>query len=144
MEEALSRIEVGFRTMKFFGSKEGEPLEQCLSKLRQCNYYVGIIGHRYGTLHDVHKKSITELEYEEAKHLRMKIRIYFADSTVGLNAELIEPDTNRSQLKSFKERLKRENAIVYFSSPDDLATKVLADIHMSAREKRGDHRIPNR
>ena len=34
--------------MKFFASREGAPLDQCLDKLRECNYYVAVIGHRYG------------------------------------------------------------------------------------------------
>ena len=69
VEEALARIQTGFRSMKFFGSKEGDPLEQCLSKVRDCNYYVCFVGHRYGTVHAILAKSYTELEYEEAKKL---------------------------------------------------------------------------
>ncbi len=46
IEELLNRIEGSFRSMKFFGSKEGDPLEQCLRKLQACNYYVAVIGYR--------------------------------------------------------------------------------------------------
>ncbi len=80
--------------MKFFGSKEGDPLDTCLSKVRQCNYYIGIIGHRYGQIHDKEKKSITELEYEEAKRLKMSRRIYVACASVEIRAEHVESEEN--------------------------------------------------
>lgn len=135
VEEALARIEAGFRSMKFFGSKEGDPLDECLSKVRQCNYYIGIIGHRYGQIHDREKKSITELEYEEARRLRMSRRIYFACASIEIRAEHVESDENRRLLEDFKQKLKKENTIVEFSSPDDLAAKVLADIVLGLPER---------
>lgn len=135
VEEVLTRIEAGFRSMKYFGSKEGDPLDACLSKVDQCNYYIGIIGHRYGQIHDIEKKSITELEYEEAKRLKMSRRIYFACASVEIRAEHVESDENRRLLEDFKLKLKKENTIVEFSSPDDLAAKVLADILLGLPEK---------
>ena len=136
-EEALTRIQAGFRSMKFFGSREGEPLEQCLEKLRQCNYYVGIIGHRYGAVHDVRNRSYTELEYEEAKRRGIRRRIYLAGPSVQILPEHIESDQTRRQLEAFKQKLKKENTVVFFSSPEDLATKVISDILLSISEKEG-------
>jgi len=135
IEETLSRIEARFQTMRFFGSKEGEPLGQCLTKLRQCNYYIGIIGHRYGTIPEGADLSYTELEYQEAKKLGINRRIYIADTTVPVQPNQIEPDGVRRRLEAFKQNLKRENTIVSFGSPDDLATKVLSDIFLSHHAK---------
>ena len=95
VEEALARIQTGFRSMKFFGSKEGDPLEQCLSKVRDCNYYVCFVGHRYGTLHASLAKSYTELEYEEAKKLGISRRVYMASPTMTIRAEDVEPDNEK-------------------------------------------------
>jgi energy-coupling factor transporter ATP-binding protein EcfA2 len=135
VEEALLRIQSGFRSMRFFGSQEGEPLEQCLAKVKETNYYIGIIGHRYGAVHEPLGLSYTELEYEEAKRLGIPRKIYIADSSVPLLPENIESDSLRAMLRSFKQKLQRENTTVSFSSPDDLATKVLADIQIGIRER---------
>jgi len=121
--------------MRFFGSKEGEPLEYCLSKLRPCNYYIGIIGHRYGTIHEGSGLSYTELEYEEAKRLSINRRIYIAASTIPVQPDQVEADAARKKLETFKQMLKKENAIVSFNSPDDLAMKVLSDIFISHHAK---------
>ena len=128
VEEALARIETSFRSMKFFGSKEGEPLEHALDKLRQCNYYIGIVGHRYGVVHETLGLSYTALEYEEAKKLGMSRRIYMADATIHIHPDQIEPDALRKKLEVFRQKLKKENTVVRFSSPEDLATKVVSDI----------------
>lgn len=135
VEDALTRIQASFRSMSFFGSKEGDPLEECLRKVRECNYYVGIIGHRYGSLHEASGKSITELEYEEAKRLGVSRRIYMAGPSVSILPEQVEADEKRALLEAFKLRLKKENTFVEFSSPDDLAVKVLSDIILGLPEK---------
>jgi GTPase SAR1 family protein len=121
--------------MRFFGSKEGDPLEQCLSKLRQCNYYMGIIGHRYGSIHEELNLSYTELEYQEAKKLGIKRRIYLAASTVAIQPNQVESDATRKKLDAFKQQLKKDNTLVPFNSPDDLATKVLSDIFLTQYSK---------
>ena len=137
VEELLNRIETSFRSMKFFGSKEGEPLDQCLGKLRECNYYVGIIGFRYGDLHPDHGLSYTELEYDEAKRLDIPRRIYVASNAVLIQPEHVETDEKRKQLDTFKQNLKKENTVVFFSSPEDLTTKVVSDILLNLSEKPG-------
>lgn len=137
VEELLNRIETSFRSMKFFGSKEGEPLDQCLAKLRECNYYVGAIGFRYGEIHPDHGLSYTELEYDEAKRLDIPRRIYIASSGVLIHPEHVESDEKRKQLEAFKQKLKKENTVVPFVSPEDLTTKVVSDILLNISEKPG-------
>lgn len=101
-EEALSRIEARYRTMKFFGSREGDPLDLCLEKLRKCNYYIGIVGNRYGQTHEPENLSFTALEYEEAKRLGIARKIYLADSSVQVLPVHIESDLKRQALEEFK------------------------------------------
>src|SRR5689334_11450773 len=118
--------------MKYFGSKEGEPLEQCLEKLRECNYYIGIIGNRYGSVHDTLQLSITELEYEEAKKKNISRKIYIIEPGIPICPDHIENDAIRKKLEAFKQKLRKENSSVPYNSPDDLATKVISDILLSS------------
>ena len=52
--------------MEYFGADPRQPIEVCLEKVRGSDVYVGIIGHRYGTIVEDFGKSYTEMEYEEA------------------------------------------------------------------------------
>jgi len=135
VEEFLLRIEAVFRSMKYFGSKEGEPLEYCLEQLRKCNFYIGIIGHRYGSVHEEKALSITELEYEEAKRIGMNRCIYIAIASLPVSAEHIEPDSKRKLLELFKQKLMKENTVLMFTSPEDLALKVASDLLSRVTEK---------
>jgi len=137
IEEILNRIEGRFRSMRFFGSREGDPLKECIDKLRECNYYLAVIGHRYGSIHPDSRLSFTELEYEEAKRLEISRHIYIASEKVTLQAAHVEPDETRKQLDLFKQKLKKENAIVPFDSPEDLAAKVVSDILLNLSQRPG-------
>lgn len=134
-EEFLSRIEAEFKSMRYFGSKEGDPLEYCLEQLRKCNFYIGIVGHRYGNIHDERRLSFTELEYEEAKRIGIGRCLYLADSSLPISAEYIESDDKRKMLELFKQKLKKENTIATFTSPEDLALKIASDILSRVAEK---------
>src|SRR6266403_1402429 len=144
VEELLNRIETSFRSMKFFGSREGEPLDQCLTKLRECNYFVAIIGHRYGDVHRDLGLSYTELEYEEAKRLEISRRVYIASNAVLVQPEHVETDEQRKRLDAFKQKLKKENNVVFFDSPGDLTTKVISDILLNISERPGIGRLANK
>src|SRR5260370_2922124 len=81
--------------------------------------------------------SYTELEYEEAKRLDVARRIYIANSAVLVQPEQVESDEKRKLLDAFKQKLKRENTVVFFDSPGDLTTKVVRDILLNISEKPG-------
>src|SRR5216684_2551994 len=53
--------------METFGSDTAPPEVNSVRKVRECDYFVGVYAHRYGTIDKTTGKSITELELDEAK-----------------------------------------------------------------------------
>jgi hypothetical protein len=53
--------------METFGSDTAPPDVNSIRRVRQCDIFVGIYGHRYGTIEATTGKSITELELDEAR-----------------------------------------------------------------------------
>jgi len=85
--------------------------------------YVGIFAQRYGS-------GITEAEYRRAKKKGIPLLIYFKDDSVLVKPPDREEDPERmAYLEALKQELKRSHAITFFSSPDDLAIKVVAGLH---------------
>jgi hypothetical protein len=54
--------------METAGSDAAPPNITSVRRVRQCDIFVGIYGHRYGTIDQISGKSITELELDEARN----------------------------------------------------------------------------
>ena len=53
--------------METFGSDADPPDINSVRRLRECDLFIGIFAHRYGTIDQESGKSITELELDEAR-----------------------------------------------------------------------------
>ena len=53
--------------METSGSDAAPPDVMSIRRVRQCDIFVGVYGHRYGTIDPITGKSITELELDEAR-----------------------------------------------------------------------------
>jgi tetratricopeptide (TPR) repeat protein len=124
VEEALARLrETKFIGMEHFGSRDETTRDVSLQEVEPADLYVGIVGGRYGS-------GITEAEYRRALELKLPCFIYFKDeANVGPAECDAEPD-KAAQLARLKEDMRRRHTIgPAFSSPDDLAARLTADLH---------------
>lgn len=64
--------------MELVFSSNSSPIEASLELVRQADVYVCIIGQRYGSVKDGYDKSITHLEYEEARRLGKPCHFFVA------------------------------------------------------------------
>ena len=88
----------------------------------RCQVYVGIIGGRYGS-------GITEAEYRRARAREIPCFIYLKDER-QTGAEEHEADREKTAcLAAFKAALHRAHTVSLFSTPDDLAARLTADLH---------------
>jgi len=130
--EQLNRMKVQGLKMEYFGATDAEPMTHSLEQLETCNVYLGIIGHRYGSLSPDQERSITKSEYEKALQLyeqgKMRLRIYLADQNVPVPSNLIENDILRAKQQKFRQMLGK-HTIKYFQSPHELASWVAADLY---------------
>jgi tetratricopeptide (TPR) repeat protein len=94
-------------------------------KITECDLFVMILGHLYGTCPDGAGKSYTELEFDVSdKKTRF---LFLAPEDFPLRADLYEDDAKRAKQRALRQRatgLIRNT----FTSPDDLATQVVQSI----------------
>jgi hypothetical protein len=132
---ALNRLEMIVRGMELFGSKPGSPGEECLAVVRSCRVYIGIFGMRYGSIPDGYEKSMTHLEYEEAQRAKLPSLIYLIDElrqpVLPIN---IDTGDGAAKLALLKNELRKRHVISVFTTEQDLAARILADLPQALRE----------
>ncbi len=134
--ELLPAFDVDVRGMEQFGARSTCPRETCLAEVEQSDVYVGIIAFRLGSVDAETKRSFTELEYEHAVKAQKDIRIYLAEEDTPFPASVIDKgDYDVGRLNAFKEHLRRQHTIAYFSSKEDLVQKLRTDFEQSLPSK---------
>ena len=121
VEVALQRLrELKFVGMEYFGSREETPRKASVREVDNCQLYIGVFGSRYGS-------GITEAEYRRARELRIPCLIY-CQAQVGSQTELNDAN-GASRIAVLREEFRRDHLVTEFSSPQDLAARLTADLH---------------
>jgi hypothetical protein len=123
-------------SMEIMGVSDRNAVEKSLEDLDTCQVFLGIIGHRYGTiLPNYDDKSITQLEYEKALSLhqvdakRMRILLYLADENkIPLPVNLREDDQKFKKQSEFRTLLQTRHVPQLFDSISDLISRVSVDL----------------
>lgn len=123
VEAALQRLRATkFVGMEYFGSRDEDTRRTSLDEVDRCHVYVGIFGGRYGS-------GLTEVEYRRTQELGLSCFIYFKDeSAIPPAGRETDPDQT-ARLTALKEELRQHHTVTVFTTPDDLAAKVTADLH---------------
>jgi len=113
--------------MELFPAADEDQWTLIRKVIDDCDYYVVIVGGRYGSLHST-GKSYTQMEYEYAlsKH---KPTIAFLHENLGSipAAKSESTDDGRQKLEEFR-GLAKTKVVKYWSSPSDLGSKVSRSI----------------
>ena len=129
VRDVLVRLKAVVNGMEYFGALPDSPKEECLRILRGCQFYIGIIAMRYGSIDSATGKSFTHHEYEEAQRLRLPSLIYILDEdrhqVLPKNVEFGE---SALKLQHFKSALRASHVVGQFSSPEDLAMRIAQDL----------------
>ena len=112
--------------MEEFGARNQSPEEICRQKVSECDVYVGIIGHLYGSCPPGKDQSYTRIEYGTAEATKMPMLLFVAPDDFPIRAEIQEEDGKRAKQQEFRCLVDRKHMRSEFASPSDLATKVLA------------------
>lgn len=118
--------------METLGARDERPLKECLRLVRESNYFVGVYAHRYGFVPDDSEVSITQAEYEAAPNDRF---IYLVDTNTPWLPNHIDKGASADRLTKFKTTLKRHHICNSFTTPDNLAKSVVADVSRAARSR---------
>jgi len=129
IRDAITRLEQNSKAMEFFGALPETPKEECLRLVRSANLYVGVFGMRYGHIDEASGKSLTQLEYEEAHAIRLPSLIYVMDENAhAVLPKYVDTGVSADNLQRFKQQLKDRHVVNFFSSPEDLASRVTQDL----------------
>jgi hypothetical protein len=126
--------------MERFTATTQTVLERCYEEIRQCQFFVIILGFRYGSIYKETNLSYTELEFNEAERLGIPILVFVRSGSIESNAIDID---DLSRLVRFKKRLQKSASnrlTASFTTPEDLRdklTRALQTEFKADNEKKG-------
>lgn len=138
--QAIKRAGAVPIVMETFGANPERVDRLSVKEVDAADLFVLLVGFRYGTLIGENRKSITELEYEEAIHLEVPVLAYLASDRPDVSEQVRKTfpqdfiDTaagdyeQLTRLQMFRVRLMGAHAPDYFVNPDDLAAKIERDV----------------
>lgn len=120
--------------MEHLGARDERPYDECLRVVKEeCEYFVGIYAHRYGYVPKNSEISITEAEYLAAGDANLKRLIYVVDPKTPWIPEYIDTGKAAEKLAKLKGLLRNRHICKDFTSPDNLAKSVVADLGREVR-----------
>ncbi len=137
VQKAIRQLGAVDISMENFGARDERPKEECLRLIREeSDVFVGIYAYRYGHVPDGDEVSITEAEYTAATLSDKPRFIYLVDDGIAWIPAHIDDGQAKVSLSKFKDKLRANHMFEPFTSADDLAAKVAADLgrHFSIRE----------
>ena len=122
--DGIGRAGLAAVDMRHFAAREGAPVEYCRQRVRECEFYIAVVGFRYGSLVPGTELSYTEAEFQEASAAG-KLRLVFL---LHQDARVPEGsgDAGRSTVEGFRARLEQAGLIrATFTTAADLELEVL-------------------
>jgi hypothetical protein len=119
--------------MEHFVAQPNEPADACLREVGDADLFVGIYGWNYGFVPHETGVSITEMEFLEAQRLGKPCFCFFIDPGFPWPMEFRNQGEAAIRLAKFKRRIEAILVRSTFTTPDDLATRVLASIQRYER-----------
>ena len=110
--------------MEMFSADDDEQWTVIEETIKQSDYYIVIIGHRYGS-EAKDGVSYTEKEYDYAKSLNIPVMAFIRERDVATTPHERDDDSNKiEKLNRFIDKAKGNKLCDFWSNPDELTTKV--------------------
>lgn len=128
VSEALSKAGHVPEGMEIFPASSQKQLDFIKRVIDRCDYYIVILAGRYGST-IASGESFTELEYEYAIEKGLPTLAFLRSDTGKLELDKTEKDVDKARrLSEFRAKIENGTLVDYWTSPDQLATKVVAAI----------------
>jgi hypothetical protein len=119
--------------MELFPAADEESSEVIKRFIGECDYYVLIVGGRYGSTLP-NGKSFTEMEYDYALDAALPVLAFLHEDPGTIQARKTEQtDEGRAALAAFRERVKSARHAKFWGSPKDLALAVYQSMSSSMK-----------
>jgi hypothetical protein len=114
--------------MEMFSAADEEQWEIIRETIDSSDYYVLVIGHRYGSVIEEGEYagiSYTQKEFRYALEQKIPVLAFLIDNSVAITPEKMEQDVDKmNKLKQFIQEVKSGRTVQWWTSKDDLANKV--------------------
>ena len=117
--------------MEFFGAANEAQWKIIQETIDCTDYYVLIIGQRYGTVIEDGPDagiSYTEKEFKYALEKGVPILAFIMDESIPVKPENVEIE-HREELAAFRQTVKTGRLVEWWKTSDELAQKVTAALH---------------
>lgn len=117
-------------SMDRFSARPDKAVDYCRERVSQCDLFIGIIGHLYGSRPQGMQESFTQLEYREAKNQNLPRLMFVAAPEFRLPANLMSDFAKYKDLQDdFRQEVNQEGIRKSFTSANDLVIKVIQALH---------------
>jgi tetratricopeptide (TPR) repeat protein len=123
--EACLRQSLFPRMMEFIPAEEVGAVAKSLAMVDEADIYLAVFAVRYGWVPKGEKRSITEMEYERAVARGIPRLIFLMGDDHAVRPGDVETGPGAKKLNSLKKRLRSEQIVNEFHSPDDLRAKAI-------------------
>ena len=126
--QALLELECMPSGMELFPAANDTQWEWIKKVIDESDYYIVVIGDRYGSISENTGLSYTEMEYRYALETNKPIIGFVHQNPGKLSADRVEKsEENRKKLKKFK-NLVQSKLCKFYNNPEDLGSKVSRSI----------------
>jgi len=134
VDDIINRLCHQFRGMEYLGSRPFEPKKVCFDEISQCKIFIGVYAHRYGWIPEGNTLSITEQEFDFAQKIGLSCLCYIVNKEHPWSPKFIDTNGVAVKLRAFKESKVNNFVISEFTTPDNLAKQIAADINRTVTE----------
>lgn len=121
--------------MEAFVATDEEQFNVIKKVIDLCDYYVLIIGGRYGSINETTSLSYTEMEYDYAMSKGVPVLVFSIDDSIELDPTKRETDAIKNgKLAEFKSRAMRNRLASLWKDSGDLVGKVAISIMRAKQE----------
>jgi len=115
--------------MEAFVATDNEQFEVIKKVIDLCDYYVLIIGKRYGSVSSLTGKSYTEMEYDYAKSKDIPILVFAIDTNVVIDENKVDTDAEKVKLlELFRTKALKSRLASIWRTPEELTTSLAVSI----------------
>ena len=121
--------------MEAFVATDNEQFEVIKKVIDLCDYYILIIGKRYGSVNPDTEISYTEMEYDYAKSRGVPVLVFAIDDSVILPDEKQEQDEKKIEsLKNFRNKAMADRLASIWKNTEELTNKLAISIMKAKSE----------
>lgn len=126
--------------MEMFSAADEEQWEIIQETIDSSDYYVLIIGHRYGSVIENGEYagiSYTQKEFRYALEKKIPILAFLIDDSVRITPDKMEQDVNKKEkLEASKNEVMTGRIVQWWTSKEDLANKVMNSLNKQIHKRK--------